>query len=200
LWTVVVGVRYAATVASAADAYGYISQGDLWIQGDLKVPQPWVADVPWPDAKWSFTPLGYRPIEQEDNWNLVPIYSPGMPLLMAGLKRLAGQAAMFVIVPIAAGLLVLTTYGIGRRLGAPVAGLIAAWLVATSPTYLFMLALPMIDVPVATLWVLAFYFLLRPGVAAALAGGLTAALAILVRPNLVPLAGVLAIGLLIGAA
>jgi len=198
IWTMILGVRYAATVASAADAYGYISQADLWIAGDLKVPQPWVADVPWPDAKWSFTPLGYRPIEQEDNWNLVPIYSPGMPMMMAALKRLAGQAAMFVIVPITGGLLVLTTYGIGRRLGAPVAGAIAAWLVATSPTYLFMLALPMIDVPVATLWTLSFYVLLRPGASAALVGGATAALAILVRPNLAPLVAALAIGLAFG--
>ncbi len=48
-------------VASGADAYGYISQADLWIKGQLTVPQEWVAPAPWPEAIWTSTPLGYGP-------------------------------------------------------------------------------------------------------------------------------------------
>ncbi len=183
LWTIVMGISYAATAASAADSYGYLSQADLWLEGNVKVPQPWAAAAPWPEANWTFTPLGYRPSGLPDDWNLVPVYSPGMPLLMAAMKWIGGHCAMFLMVPLAGGVLALATYGIGRRLGSPLAGLIAAWFVVTSPTYLFMLALPMIDVPVAALWTLAFYLLLRPGALAGLAAGLTIGFAILVQPQ-----------------
>ena len=197
LSTFVGGLIYSGTAASAADAYGYVSQADLWLAGQLKVPQPWVADVPWPEAQWTFTPLGYRPVDTPGEWNLVPVYSPGMPLLMAGAKLIGGHRAMFVLVPIFGAVLALATFGIGRRLGDSPAGLIAAWFVIASPTYLFMLALPMIDVPVAALWTVAFYGLMRPGVIAAFIAGLVTALAILVRPNLAPLAAVLGLWLLL---
>jgi Dolichyl-phosphate-mannose-protein mannosyltransferase len=197
LWTIVMGLSYAATAASASDAYGYLSQADLWIDGTLKVPQPWAAAAPWPEANWTFTPLGYRPTGLADDWNLAPVYSPGLPLLMAGMKLIGGHCAMFLIVPLFGGVLAFATYGIGRRLGAPLAGLIAAWFVATSPAYLFMLALPMIDVPVAALWTLAFFFLLRPGPGAALAAGVTVGFSVLVRPNLAPLTVVFLVWLLL---
>lgn len=197
LATFVGGLVYAGTAASAADAYGYVSQADLWLAGRLDVPQPWVADVPWPEAQWTFTPLGYRPVETTGGWALVPVYSPGMPLLMAGAKFIGGHSAMFVLVPIFGAILALATFGIGRRLGDSRAGLIAAWLVIASPTYLFLLALPMIDVPVAALWTVAFYCLMRPGAVAALAAGLVTALAIVVRPNLAPLAAVLGLWLVL---
>ena len=161
LSTFVIGVVYASTVATASDSYGYLSQADLWIDGTLKIAQPWAAQAPWPEPQWSFTPLGYKPSPNADEWSLVPIYSPGLPLLMAGAKLVGGQAAMFLWVPLFGAALVLATYGIGRQLGSSAAGLVAAWLVMASPTYLFMLALPMIDVPVAALWTVAFLFLLR---------------------------------------
>ena len=59
----------------------------------------------------------------------------GLPLLMAGFKAIAGPCAIFWVVPICGGVLALASYAIGR----PIVGLAAAWLVATSPTQLFML-------------------------------------------------------------
>jgi hypothetical protein len=50
----------------------------------------------------------------------------------------------------------------------------------------------MSDVPVATAWAWAFYLLLGPTLRSAAGAGLLAAIAVLIRPNLVPLAGVLA--------
>jgi 4-amino-4-deoxy-L-arabinose transferase-like glycosyltransferase len=115
---------------------------------------------------------------------------------------------MFLIVPIFGAVLVLATFGIGDRLGSRRAGLIGAWLVATSPSMLFHLVEPLTDVPVAGAWAAAFYCLLgsrsharlprvgpgsqsHTGAWSALAAGALAGLAILIRPNLVALAGVM---------
>src|SRR5688500_1502432 len=51
--TVTIAFANSTRIAGGADAYGYVSQADLWRQGTLKVPQPWVAEVPWPNAKWT---------------------------------------------------------------------------------------------------------------------------------------------------
>jgi hypothetical protein len=115
---------------------------------------------------------------------------------MAAAKTIAGQCAMFWIVPLAGGALVLATFGIGWRLGSSRAGLIAAWLVATSPAVLHMLMLPMTDVPVAAAWAVAFYFVLGRGVPNAAAAGGAAAIAVLIRPNLAPGAAVMAVWLI----
>ena len=144
------GLIWSTRVAAGSDAYGYVSQVDLWLRGDLHIDQGFGASVPWPLARWTFTPLGYRP--EPDGYRIVPQYSPGLPLLMAGFKAIAGQCAMFWVVPICGGVLVFATYAIGRRIGRPVVGLAAAWLVATSPTLLFMLMAPMSDVPAAAAW------------------------------------------------
>ena len=57
--------------------------------------------VPWPDAKWTFTPLGYRPADHpngDDEWSIVPTYSPGLPILLAVAKGIGGQCVMFGVV------------------------------------------------------------------------------------------------------
>jgi hypothetical protein len=40
---VVVGLGWRTEVAGGSDAYGYVSQADLWVHGELRVPQPWAA-------------------------------------------------------------------------------------------------------------------------------------------------------------
>ena len=194
--TTVVAMSGSTRMAGGSDAYGYVSQADLWIQGSLEVRQPWVAEVPWPDAQWTFTPLGYRPGGREGEWSIVPTYSPGLPILLAVAKRLGGQCAMYGVVPMLAGLAVLATYGIGRRLNSSVTGLIASWLVATSPATLSSSLEPLTDVPVMATWALTFFFVLERSVAAAAAAGLSAGVSILIRPNLVMLAVPLGVWLL----
>src|SRR5262249_55948483 len=157
----------------------------------LKIDQPWVTDAPWPNAAWSFSPLGYRPAQTGAVGTIVPTYSPGLPLMMAGAKRLAGHCAMFWVVPMFGALLVLSTFGIGSRLHSRRAGSLAAFFVATSPALLYQLVVPLTDVPVAGAWAAGFYFLLGSTSLTALTAGVFAALAILIRPNLVPLAGVM---------
>jgi hypothetical protein len=183
------GLTWNTRVAAGSDAYGYVSQVDLWLRGDLHIDQSFGAAVPWPLARWTFTPLGYRP--EPDGFRIVPQYSAGLPLLMAALKLIAGQSAMFAVVPICGAILVIATYAIGRRLGRPVVGTAAAWIVATSPTLLFMTMAPMSDVPGAAAWAVSVAFALGDSRLSAMASGLAAAIAILIRPNIVPLAAVI---------
>jgi hypothetical protein len=207
--TVVVGVRLGSKTAGGSDSYGYVSEADLWLKGDLWVSQPWADDVPWANAVWSFTPLGYKPgparwivtppipHPPRDRWAIVPTYAPGLPLLMAGTKRIAGHCAMFWIVPLLGGAMVLATFGIGVRLGSPVAGLAGAWLTATSPSFLSMVMAPMSDVPAAAAWTLAFWCLLGRSTVSGAGAGLAAGAAVLIRPNLVPLGSLLVLWLAI---
>jgi hypothetical protein len=191
------GATYVTTVAGGSDASGYVSQADRWLTGTLKPPQPWVASVPWPDAAWSFTPLGYAPIQTVPPFAQAPTYSPGLPLMMAGAKALGGQAAMFLVVPLCGAVLVVATFGAGLRISGPTVGLIAAWMVATSPIVFFMLALPYSDVPAGAAWIAAFFFLLGEGIWPVVLSGLCSGLAILIRPNIIFLAPILALWFLI---
>lgn len=195
----VVGITYATTAAGGSDAYGYISQADGWKSGHLKIPEPWAANAPWEDAIQTFSPLGYRPGVGADAAAIVPSYSAGLPLLFAAAKTIGGQEAMFWVVPMTGAVLVIATFGIGRRLGAPRAGLVAAWLVATSPIVVFMVVTPMTDIPVAAAWNVALFFVLGESASSAAAAGLVSAVAILIRPNLVFQAGPLGVWYLLRA-
>ncbi|HYN08903.1 MAG TPA: hypothetical protein VES67_16090 [Vicinamibacterales bacterium] len=199
IWIVGSALARGTTVGFGADAYGYVSQADLWVEGALRQPQPWVDQVPWPNAAWTFSPLGYRPDESRGRAELVPTYSPGLPMLMALAKRIAGHCAMFWIVPLSGGVLVWVTYALGRRFGSSGAGLIGAWLVATSPAVLLALMRPMTDVPVAAVWTVAFVVVLAPGVGWSFLAGALAGLAVLIRPNLLPLAAILGAWVLVRA-
>jgi len=189
---VATGVVYGSRAVGGSDDYGYVSQAELWLGGQLTIEQPFVKEVPWPGAAWSFAPLGYRPHAGNDDHILVPIYPPGLPMILAAAKFLAGQTAMFVVVPLFAGTLVLATFGIGRRLGSDTVGLVAAWLVATSPTVIYMAMLTMTDVPLTAAWAGAFYAVLGPTVASATAAGALSAVAIVIKPIFAPFALILA--------
>lgn len=181
----------AATTAAGADSSGYISEADRWLHGTLTPSQPWAGEVPWPDGPMTFQPLGYVAIENGPPFRQAPTYSPGLPLLLAGAKAMGGQAAMAVVVPLCCGVLVLASYGIGRRIRGPLAGTVAAWFAATSPVVMMMSTATMSDVPAGAAWGTAFYFLLGDTPRAALAAGLASAAAITIRPNVFFLAGIM---------
>ena len=50
----VAGMARNSWTAGGADQYAYVSQADLWLQGDLTVPVPLAATAPWPEAMWTF--------------------------------------------------------------------------------------------------------------------------------------------------
>ena len=134
-------------------------------------------------ARYRPEPVGFR---------IVPVYAPGLPMLMAIAKALIGQCGLFLIVPISGGVLVFATFLIGTRIGRPLVGVAASALVATSPAVLYMLMAPMSDVPAAAAWAVAVASVLVDTTAGAGVAGLASALAILIRPNLAPLAALLA--------
>jgi len=111
-----------------------------------------------------------------------------MSVLMAPLAAVFGQDAIFWLTPIAAAALVMFAFAIGRQLAGGVAGVTAAILTATSPIVLYQSVQPMNDIVTAALWLGAFALGLRSALAGVMIGA-----AILVRPNLAPLAVVLAL-------
>jgi hypothetical protein len=169
-------------IAGGSDSYGYVSQADLWLGSSLHISQPQARKIPWPFAQWTLSPLGYRP--SLDQTSIVPVYAPGLPMMMAALKRVAGQCAVALVVPLCGGLLVVATFGIGRRIFSDQIGAAGAFLVATSPALLFMLTQPMSDVPAAAFWAVATYGCLLDSRKGDALAGMSAAVAILVRPNL----------------
>ena len=187
-----VGFAWGTGVAGGADAYGYVSQALLWLRGVPIEPQPLAAAVPWPQAEWSLSPLGYRPGIQPGM--IVPTYAPGLPLTMALAAALGGPGAVFLVVPLLGAAAVWLTYLVGRQYADGTTGAAAAVLLATSPAFLYQVVQPMSDVPVTAWWLLSLW-----GAAAGrpLAAGGAAALAVLTRPNLVPAAAVVMIALLI---
>ncbi len=187
--TFVVGFAYGSAAASVVDSYAYVSQAELWLHGDLFVHQPESSAAPWPDPQWTFAPPGYRP--SVNHQSIVSTYAPGFPLLLALFKLVGGQCAMALVVPLCGGLLVAMTFLVGRKVASDAVGVGAAWLMATSPAMLFVLVSPMSDVPAATFWTLATYGCLAGSVAWASGAGVAAAIAILIRPNLVYLAALM---------
>jgi hypothetical protein len=179
--------------AAGADGYAYVTQADLWLAGALKVPVPLAEIVPWPQPLSTFVPFGYSAVAGESA--IVPAVGPGLPLMMAMLKAIAGHCAIFWVVPLTSALLVWMTFAIGRRVGSATIGLGAAWLAATSPTLMTMSKEPMSDVPAAAFWALATWDVLGTSRLSAARAGIAGALAILIRPNLLPLAGVLGLWL-----
>jgi hypothetical protein len=197
---------FGSRAAGGSDSYGYVSQARLWLTGDLHVHQDFAASVPWPNADWTFTPLGYSPAE---NHTLVPTYAPGLPLLMALFLEAGGNCGPFVVTPLCSAVLVLLTAVLGWYVSGRTTGALAALLTATSPTILMISLWPMSDVPAAAFWVMALVAAWRPrsfvthsrarspastkrsfetgSLASAALSGIAAGIAIAIRPNLLPL-------------
>jgi hypothetical protein len=186
-----IGIGYGTYSASSSDASGYVSEAALIASARLSSDEPLARTVAWRNATWAFSPLGYRPGAAPGE--LVPTYPAGLPLVMTPFRLLGGELATYVAVPLLGAIAVLATYYVGARLHSQYAGLAAAVLVATSPILLFQVVQPMSDVPATAWWVLAMVFALLPVPNAPLAAGGAAGLAILTRPNLLPLVIVVAL-------
>lgn len=185
----VFSIRFGTYVASGADSYGYISQADSWLRGAIRVEQPFVANFPWPFADWTFTPLGYRPAVS--GHAIVPIYAPGLPLLMALFKVFLGSNGPYYVVPVSVALSIWICYRLGVALASPLVGATSAILFAASPVFVFQSVWPMSDIPVTLFWSIALLLVARESPRAALAAGLSTSMAAAIRPNLAPVAAIL---------
>jgi hypothetical protein len=185
LMTGVTAVAFGTRSSSGADASGYLSQAAMWARFEWRVGDV-LSDVEnWPLRDDQTAPLGWRP-GLEAGWQ-VPTYAPGFPLLMAVPSALAGNTGASAVVALSAALAVFATGALARALAGGTAALVAAALLASSPTFLYQSLQPMSDVPVTAAWLVAFWMLAerRYGLA-----GLATAVAVLVRPNLAPLAAI----------
>jgi len=130
--------------------------------------------------------MGYIPALERGF--IVPTYPAGTPLLMALFQRVAGRGAVFYLVPLLGGLCVWMTSALGASAHGRLTGVLAALLVATSPSFLTELMVPASDVAASAWWTTALVLTIRGGALASLGAGAAVSLAVLTRPNLVPLA------------
>ena len=200
----IAGIRWGTFVAGGSDSYCYAHQAERWASllrpggrqaRGLQVPEPLALEAPWPNAPLTFAPAGHIPSSTVPG-ALVPVCAAGLSIAMAPVLALGGRDAIFFVVPVFGVLLVAATRAIGARFGARV-GVAAAVLTACSPVFLYQLVQPMSDVPAAALWMVAVAAATGTGRHAAALAGLATSGAILIRPNLVPLAVPLGLFLLL---
>jgi hypothetical protein len=187
--------RWGSYVAGGSDSYCYVHQAERWASGRLHVVDPLALAAPWPDAPASFAPAGHVPSPTVPG-ALVPICPAGLSILMALFVLVGGPGAAFVVVPLLGAVLIVATAAVGARFS-PRVGLGAAVLVACSPVFLYQLFQPMSDVPAAACWMLAVASTTGTSKRAGVVAGAAAGVAILIRPNLVPLGFVLGLFLLL---
>ena len=189
----VVSIRWGAFAVGGSDSHCYAGQARMFLEGRASLAPPLAPPVPWPNAAATFAPSGFA--EGPDPAGAsVPMCAAGLAVAMAGASAIAGDAAIFAVVPVLGMLAVWSTWLLGRRASGPAAGAASALLIACSPIFLYQVVQPMSDVPAAALWTAALATALapsdarRPGVGRGLAVGLLAGAAITLRPNLAPLA------------
>ncbi|MFA5910297.1 MAG: hypothetical protein WC815_16065 [Vicinamibacterales bacterium] len=177
---------FATHSAAGADASGYLSEAAQWSAGELfyrdALPGAIGAADPWITA-----PLGWRPTGTTGVQ--APTYPPGLPLLMAIPHALGGTMAASLVIAAGAGIAVWATAAVAAQLAGGIAGVLAAALLAVTPVFLYQSVQPMSDVPVTAAWMVMWLLLVR-GSGRVLLAGLCCAIAVLIRPNLAPLAAV----------
>ena len=141
-------------------------------------------------------PLGYR--EGQQRQTIVPTYAPGLPLIMAA-ALLFGACGPFLVVPIFAALFVWVTFKLGVRARGPSVGLVAAAALSVSPVVLYQVVWPMSDIPAGAGWTAATLLALGDRRRDAWLAGAIAAVVLMIRPNLLPVAAVPFVAIAFGA-
>lgn len=186
--------------AAGADASGYLSEARLLASGALTHRETLASIATWSDGPASLAPLGWLATARGVQ---VPTYPIGLPLLMAPLHAVGGADLAFLVIPATLAVAIIAIAAIAHATAGPVAGLIAAAWLAGSPTWQFHALQPMSDVPAAAGWLLCWALLIAspsrwPVVRVAVCAGVAAAVAVLIRPNLAPLAAIPACYVLLG--
>jgi hypothetical protein len=187
----VVAAVFNSLGASGADSSGYLSQAAMLQRGEMEHHEALTAVADWPDAAATLEAHGWRAGMAAGKQ--VPTYPIGLSLLMVPAHALGGGVAASMMVPLCFAIAIWATGALAFRLAGPYASIVAAVWLATSPVALVEAMQVMSDVPVMAAWMLCWYFAVRERSAAA---GAAAAVAVLIRPNLAPLAVVPALYLL----
>jgi len=201
------GTYWGTNAVGGSDSHCYVAQAGMYARGQAALPWPIEGVVGWSNVAATFAPSGFTAGPQPGG--SVPLCPAGLPYVMMVAMWLGGPGAWFWVVPLFGAVAVWSTYRLGAHVAGDAVGVAAAWLLLCSPTFLYQLFQPMSDVPAAALWTAALALATRadnrageetpvPPVSAgwrlnvplrdALLTGLASALAIVVRPNLAPLA------------
>jgi hypothetical protein len=175
----IVASTFATRSAAGADASGYLSEATMFAKGAQFHFEPLAIELADLEG-WLATPLGWRPSKVLALQ--APTYPPGLPLLMALPHAVAGINGATAVVIASTTIAVWAT---GMIAGGS-AGIVAAILIAFSPVFLYQSLQPMSDVPVTAAWMACF--LLARHDRRSLGAGAACAIAIVIRPNLAPLA------------
>jgi hypothetical protein len=188
-----VGFARGTYAAGGSDSSCYALMADAFAAGRLQPTSALAPQAPWPEAGKTFSPGGFVASETDPSAS-APVCAPGFSVLLAPLVAVGSFDAIFILTPIAGALLVWLAFAAGSAIANPVAGAMAAVLVASSPPMLYQVVQPMNDVTTAALWMATFAALIRRR---CMLAGFCCGLALLVRPNLLPLAlvAMLAIGI-----
>jgi dolichyl-phosphate-mannose-protein mannosyltransferase len=189
MWAVAIGIGFGTFANGGADSYGYVGQARLFAHGKLTDTIPINRAYDWPNVDYTLTPLGFT--KGRHRGEIAPMYPPGLPLLLAPFSAVS-ERAIYIVVPLFGALLIWLTYRFGVVSGDGPAGALAALLLAVSPTFLYQVVQPMSDVPCAACWLAALVVAARGSLPSAIGSGLVSSLAILIRPNLAPLAFIVA--------
>lgn len=190
LWTLTVGIGFGTFASGGADSYGYAGQARLLAHGKLTDTIPVSRDYQWPNVEYTLTPLGFTKGTRPGV--IAPVYPPGLPLLLAPFSMISEKAIYFVV-PMFGVLLIWTTFRFGARCGDGAAGAWAATFLAVSPTFLCQVLQPMSDVPSAACWLAAVVTASQRTPRASPTSAVLCSVAILIRPNLAPLALIVAV-------
>ena len=197
---VIIGLNWGTFVAGGSDSYCYLNQAELFARGEVHDFELFGADPEWPGTPGAFIPAGHSAVPSRPG-AMAPICPAGYPVMLAAAELAFGRNAMFWVTPLMGGVLAWCTFVLGRRLGGGATGLLAALLVASSPIVLYQIVQPMNDVPAAALWCAVLVVVSRDrggaerqswfgGNARALWSGVLCGAALMIRPNLLPLAAV----------
>lgn len=167
--------------AAGADASGYLSEAASLANGQL-FHRDELADVARGHDPFITSPLGWRPATDGLQ---SPTYPPGLPLLMAIPQALAGATGASLVVILSGAIAVVATAYLAFQLAGSIAAVLAAALIAFTPVFVYQAIQPMSDVPVTAAWMVCFALLARGYDSAA---GMACAVAVLIRPNLAPIA------------
>jgi hypothetical protein len=193
-------VRFSTFSASGSDPSGYLSEAVMLASGALSRAEPLMAIADWPDAARTLAPLGWQAATSAAQ---VPTYAAGLPLLMALPHAVGGAIGASLVVCAGAALAVWFAGRLGLMLGGGAAGALAATGVATLPVLLYESIQPMSDVPVTAAWLACWWWLAQTALLGtvplkartATQAGIATCVAVLIRPNLAPLAAVPAVWL-----
>jgi len=123
---------------------------------------------------------------------MVPVYPPGLPLVMAALRAPIGEAGPYLVTPILGAVVCWLTYLLGRKLFGSFEGALSAAIMFATPVFLLQLMAPMTDVPVTAWWLASAILALTPSRWSLVLSGLATTLAVMTRPNLIVVGVVLA--------